>query len=500
MGDNQQAQKERKPKKSSRFFNAVSRWKKPILIFLGFLLGFHVWLHYSNPYAQHSFFKNPYSTNIKDGLVEYKKEHNHHFHSSEPANLAGYYKSGYLIAENSLFGANPIKSSDENKIIAGIHAQRFDPSKPYLISGDQFSVLYPRNLGIFYNQILDPNTALSQDDWQNRQQIYLQSVLYAVDGLSSSPDPRTTIVPISPKSSVLTQVHPGGIGSDSVFGVLYAIDKLNTPNQSEKYQIQTEQSAQKLLGEKKQELKFITERYVSTVQDPQTKLVKKDLHLSGARDGVIRKSSFYDNVVLWKTLQLAKKYNLYGIQDEDIDQLKNQIKNTYWNEQEGFYNNDAEDKSFSSDWLVGYHAGFFNLDDEDDLYRTKRTISYVRANNLAEPLPIKYQKDSEVSAPFFVDKFVPNYGSTAIWSYWGSEYITLLANAYRVTGDKSYLDEASRHLDTYEQKIIQYGGFPETFNEKGEILQSGIYKSILITGWVVQYEHARQLVDNLKNL
>lgn len=32
---------------------------------------------------------------------------------------------------------------------------------PYLISGDQFSVLYPRNLDVFYGRLLDPNTARS---------------------------------------------------------------------------------------------------------------------------------------------------------------------------------------------------------------------------------------------------------------------------------------------------------------------------------------------------
>ena len=418
--------------------------------------------------------------------------------SNPLADLLGYYKQGFLIVENTLFGGQRINAKSSGAIIDEIHAIRFDPSKPYLISGDQFSVLYPRNLGVFYNQLLDPSTAHSKKDWENRQRIYLQSALFAIDGLADSDVPKTTLVPIGPHTVISTQVHPGDVGSDSVYGVLYALDAMHTNRTSGEYSVQTISAIDRLLVEKRAKLQHIVNSYIKTVQDPKTGFIRSDIKLASARDGVTRKSSFYDNVILWKTLELANKLGIYKSPQTQLDSLKTAIKTRYWNEANGYYNNDLREAEFSSDWLIGYVAGFFDLTNSEDSSRTIRTINYINAHRIASPLPIKYQSGTSEEMPFIIETFVPIYGSEAIWSYWGAQYITLLLNVSETSHDQSYKTQAREFIEKYNRVIVRDGGFAETFSPDGLFFQHGVYKSIRITGWVVQFEHATELSKRIK--
>jgi len=468
-------------------------------VFLLVFVGFHVWLHFSSPYATTSFVDQPYTTAVENGEITYTQRYKTWVLSNPVADLLGYYKQGFLIVENTLFGGKRINATDENAVIDEIHHIRFDPSKPYLISGDQFSVLYPRNLGVFYNQLLDPNTAHSQLDWENRQRIYLQSALFAIDGLADSDIPKTTLIPIGPRTIVTTQVHPGDIGSDSVYGLLYSLDAMRSErvSKSGEYRVQTSKSVERILSERRSHLQHIVTGYVNAVRDPKTGMVSETAQLASARDGVTRKSSFYDNVVYWKTLDLARKLGVYDTHQKQLDELKIRIKRQYWNENQGYYMNDRYDDSFSSDWLIGYVTGFFNLSDATDLNRSERTITYIHKHRIAEPLPIKYQEGEAVDMPFIISTFVPMYGSEAIWSYWGAQYITLLADLGQATGKDQYRNHALTYVSRYDKAIVRDGGFAETYSPDGLFLRHGLYKSIRITGWVVQYEHAKAQLKTL---
>ena len=458
------------------------------------LIAIHSWLHFANPYAQYTFFELPYRTHVdKDGRIQYESVYKPVVLADPLSDFLGYYRSGFLIAQNTLIGGKPIDKPTANEIIREIHHKRFDPTKPYLISGDQFSVLYPRNLGVFYNQLLDPNTAHSQEEWENRQRIYLQSVLFAIDGLSVGNTPKTTLVPIAPRTFVTTRVHPGDYGSDAVYGTLYALDKLATESSSRDgtYHLQTQDAAKRILAERMPQLQHMVRTYRDTVFDTNSGFIKTGIHLSSARDGASRKSSFYDNVILWKTLGLASKLGIVSVDEHALSTYRERIKATYWHDSKGYYQNDMYDESFSSDWLIGYVTGFFDLANTEDAARTKRTIDYITSNRLADPLPIKYQIGRPKDMPVAIRIFVPSYGGDAIWSYWGAEYITLLANYAQLYDTQEYRDLAARYIEDYEKAIVRDGGFAETFNTDGQFLQAGIYKSIRITGWVVQFEHAR---------
>lgn len=469
------------------------------------LIIFHFWLHITNPYAGWSIVQQPYTTSVDNGRVSLHKQFNLHVYSSPPAELLGYYKSGFLIVQNTFFGSRPSRATSVDDIIRDIHQLRFDPSKPYLISGDQFSVLYPRNLGVFYNDILNPRTALSQRDWENRQRIYLQSALYALDAFSAEKRLTTTIVPIAPHWAVLTEVHPGSVPSDSLYGILYALDALQDTQKysTDTYKLQTADTARSVTRQRRADLQLLLKRYLAQVQDPSTGLVRSGAHLASARDGVVRDRSFYDNIVLWKTLQLADKLGIQKAPTGQLEKMHDTILDLYWDDREGHFKDDRSARTananYSSDWLLALPTGFLSADNPADRPYLQRSIDFIRAQHIADPFPIKYQVVADVpQAPWAVRTFVPNYGSDAIWSYWGAQYMTLLGQLAHDVPDAEYQQELQRDIDIYSDKIRTYHGFPETFTPDGRFLETPVYKSIRQTGWVVQFESARQQAADLK--
>src|SRR5690606_6890427 len=93
---------------------------------------------------------------------------------------------------------------------------------------------------------------------------------------------------------------------------------------------------------------------------------------------------------------------------------------------------------------------------------------------------------------------LPEYGGSAIWSFWGIEYIKLLTLLHRHTGNGDYLADAGRYLDHYAANIVRYRGFPETYDTAGNMLLSPFYKSIRQTGWIVNYQQARAMIERIK--
>ena len=484
----------------------LQRHKKAVssLVCIVFIItAAHMWLHLTNPHGGNSIITQPYTTKVEpDGTISATKHFNLAVSDSPIAQALGYYKGGFLIVQNTYVGSKPAPSAAANDIIADIHKLRFDPSMPYLISGDQFSVFYPRNLGVFYNSLLDPHTAHSQQDWENRQRIYLQSVLYAIDAFSNANNLTTTIAPIAPQAAFLTQVHPGSQPSDTLYGMLYALWALQDETRygSSPYKLQTAHTARSITAQRKADLARLLSIYLYQVQNQETGLIRANADLASARDGVVRDRSFYDTIILWKTLSLAKQL---GIDTPPVDLVAlraNAIK-TYWDDTEGHFKDDMSQKpagtNYASDWLIALPTGFLNPADPTDQAYLQRSVAFIRQKGIAAPFPIKYQVDPNNDAPWAVRMFVPNYGGDAIWSYWGAQYITLLATLGQLTNDPLYKQEAGQGIQAYQQKIEQYRGYPETFDAKGDFLQNAVYKSIRQTGWVVQFEQAKKHYEAL---
>ena len=415
-------------------------------------------------------------------------------------------KSAWHIVGSRFGRRNRTRSSIVTEIIKEIHEKRFDQKNMYLISGDHFSVLYPRSLGIFYHSILDPRTALSIDDWLNRQRIYLKTLAYALNVYKQSDSLSTTIVPATPNSVILLNIYAAP--SDTLYSLLYAFDQLrgskslqeiypfskNTP-----YKLATKETTNELLAEYQNALIRHYNTYKQTVFDKEAGFVRKDILLSGTKDIVKKYGGFYDNIMFWKTTQLAQSLGLIEKDDAFLAVYKKRIMAEFWRE-EGLFLEDMSEESqqgnwYSSDWLIAFQTGFLSVNDPKDRRYLMKAVDYIIANEIDQPFPIRYHNDFRKKRLHFpVNIGAPYYGSLVIWSHWGMEYIKLLTAISQYSNSKDYLSQARKHLETYEYNISRYRGYPEVYNRFGDFYTSFFYRSVRTTGWIISYEQAYEML------
>jgi len=418
--------------------------------------------------------------------------------------LFAIYQSGLYILTTRYFHSPASKGGTVDHVIADIHALRYDPNKLLLISGDHFNGLFVRNLGVFYYPMLDRMIPSDEEDWQRRQAVYLQSVAYALGVFAKSPTLTTTIVSMGPYSATCVNFY--AYPSDALYGILYALAALNGKESATPYQyaaatlqLDTKPATKRLLSEYMDTLQLLYRGYKDKVLDSETGLISRGVHLSGAKDITRRRSAFYDNVIFWKTTQLAMTLGIIPKDKKYLARLKKTIIETFWLEDKGYFLEDLSDEGmqysyYSSDWLIVLSTGFLNPLDPDESEYYKRSIDYIQQQKIDQPFAIKYQQDTRAHRQFLAVRLaVASYGGDAIWSFWGMEYIKALLLLYKQTGEAKYKKAARYHLNKYEAKMIENGGFPEVYDAKGDLLQTPFYRSIRQTGWVIGFEQAGQM-------
>lgn len=459
----------------------------------------------TNPFSKLSIIYRPFQTSrAKNELKLYYNSDKIKVSNSIFWKAIAYAQCGLYIVGTRYFGQPSSKARTVDGIIKDIHELRYDPDKLLLISGDHFNGLFVRNLGVFYYPMLDASIYSDADDWQNRQTVYLQTVGYALGVFAKSPTPTTTIVSTGRYRATCINLY--AYPSDTVFGIFYALASLSGIEKARPYdyarnelKLETISAAKELRRRYLTTMKSLYKAYSEHVFDKNTMLYKKDTHVSGAKDITRRSCAFFDNVVYWKTTQLAMELGVIKRDKKYLDEIKSTILSTFWNDEGGYFYEDLSEEGlrqgyYSSDWLIVLHTGFIDpFDDEESDYFVS-SYKYIRDRKIARPFAIKYQHETRASRQFLpVRLAVASYGGDAIWSFWGMEYIKMMVMLYKKTGEKHYAVEAKFQLDAYADNMLRDGGYPETYDAKGNLLKTAIYKSVLETGWVIGYEQARAM-------
>lgn len=473
-------------------------------------LSLAIFSYVTNPFVRFSLIIDPYKRYSYDGQqLKLEQDSNLLVRDDAFFRRIAFFKSGWHIVGNRFTGGRKASVVNTQEIIEAIHADRFDPNEPYLISGDHFSVLYPRSLGIFYHTILDRRTALNDEDWQRRQLLYLKTTAYALQAYKDSDRLSTTIVPVGPRSVALLNFYAPP--SDTMYSLLYALKVMTDERYISRLypfevpeltvSLKTQRQAQQLLVDHQASLEGHFQVYWEMVYDPDLGLVRTDLLLSGTKDMAKRQSAFYDNVIAWKTHQLAQELRIIDPNPTFLQEYKQRILDTYWLEEQGYFLEDLSEKGiqndyYSSDWLIVLMTGFLDPRQSSELQYYQRSLDYISTVGLDRPFGLAYHADprpDQLHLPVRV--FAPAYGSTAIWSHWGMEYIKALAMVSEATGDQRYADRAQEQLDAYTFNINRYGGFPEVYDRNGDFFRQTFYKSVRQTGWIVNFEQARKMVE-----
>ena len=463
----------------------------------------------TNPFARYSIIRLPYRAKLQEKTLETVNNNQKLVvRQNFLWRMFAYYQCGIYIFTTRYLSSPRSSGASIDEIIADIHKLRYDPNKLLLISGDHFNGLFVRNLGVFYYPMLDRSIPGTTDDWHDRETVYLQTVAFALGVFAKQPTLTTTIVSMGPYAATCINFY--AYPSDSLFGILYALAALRGDEtaQPERYAravhaLDTKLATKTLLTTYDSTLKALYTSYRAHVYDETTGLIKKTVHLSGAKDITRRYSAFYDNVVFWKTTQLAMTLGLIPQDPAFLKQLKQMIISTFWLEEEGYFLEDLSaegirNKLYSSDWLIVLSTGFLDITDPAERHYYERSIAYIQDNKIDQPFAIKYQHDTRAHRQFFVVRLaVASYGGDAIWGFWGMEYIKALILLTRHTGDQAYAEAVAYHLDAYETAMLHNGGFPETYDKDGALLKTPLYQSIRQTGWVIGFKQAREMYRSL---
>lgn len=467
---------------------------------------------FSNPFKPFTFVRTIFSTGLLRNNLELYQNYDMIVSTSKFWRLFGWIKSGAHIFKNAQLPVKPVPGETVEEIIENLHKIRFNPTYPFMISGDHFSVFYPRNLGIFYYPMIDPRVALNEDDWLRREQKYLQSAAYALEAFSQAGNVYTTIVPAGRRR--VTCINIFAYPSDTLYGMLHALYVMQHPEYFEeiypfstgkKYTLHTIKAAKKLVSDYKDDIAELYNRYKSTVYDESTGLVKKELRVSSSLDTKIRQSAFYDNVMLWKTSEFVQLLGVVPKNERWMKEYKQRILEMFWQEEEGIFLDDLstssiEKKRYSSDWLIGLMTGFIHPSRPAELSYFERSVSYIRKHKIDKPFPLKIiGSDKKSQDHGIVSTFVPNYQDNTIWSNWGVQYIKLMGLLYSYTGKKSYQEDGEHAVQAYRKNILKWKGYPELYDSNGNMLIGRFYRSLLRLGWVVDFEHAQALFTYWSN-
>ncbi|HEV2412407.1 MAG TPA: hypothetical protein VGS28_01220 [Candidatus Saccharimonadales bacterium] len=456
------------------------KWLWAIATVLILIVSSAIYCISANPYSSDTFVQAPFTTHFSNGKVVLTTRYTPHFYSGWLASAVGYYEQAVTVVWDRL-SSPKMPAGSEQSIVDNIYKLRFNPNKPYIISGDQFGGLYIRNMSIFYQDLLDPQTAINTTDLHNRERIAVQSLAYALSSMQQLHHPVTTLLPITPRRALAFNFW--NYPSDSMFSIFALLTKLESIPA-------TRQVAFQLQHQYGSGIEASLQNYLLTVRNPQTGLVRSNIHLSGARDAAFRESSFYDNVILWKTEQLGTNLGFYHATPAGLASLRQTIINRYWDNSQGHFIDDltpGHQHSYSSDWLITLPLGFLDPANQTDRAKLIAISKYIDDKHLAEPLPIRYTAD-HVTEDFFVRFFAGSYGTTAIWSYWGDLYITLETNLYQQTHQPLYAHHVETALSSWSSVIIRDRGYPETLDGKGKMYETLVYESIRRNGWVVDFE------------
>ncbi len=415
--------------------------------------------------------------------------------------LYTYLRAGLRIGSTA-FNEEIKLSGNEEKIIRQIHYIRYNENNPYVITGGHFYQIFVRNLGVFFNALLDPRIASSDQDWHLRQSIALRTIAHDLEVFHLAKKEFTTITPVT--KGIYTGLNLYARPSDSLHAIVYTLNALTDetfiqnifPSKTKAmHPLQTKAAATNLIKKYKLSLKALLETYKKDLLDPATGLIKKELLLSSARDGIKRKSSFYDNVILWATLKHAATLQLFTISEEKLKDWKERIIEAFWNKEDGYFYDDlAKENLFSADSFIVISTQFLSMSKKRDRDLLLQMISYVKKNKLDQPFPLHYSTIDQSNKLYNpVRIFAPSYMGTSIWSHWGMEYIKALF--YLSKYNKELIKDANKHVKAYKNNIEKYGGYPEVYDKDGNILSTRLYRSVLHNGWVINYEQVKMLIN-----
>jgi hypothetical protein len=431
------------------------------------------------------------------------------------AKAQAYALSAKKIADKS-FSRNDtkIQANSANEIITEIVKRRTENN--YLYTGGHYTDFYIRNLGTFANKLVERQSASSNIEWLSRLELLTRSTEVALSVFSSYGEITTTIVQLENGKYVPINIYVKPSDSlPSLLRIIYQLKNIDQNssnlNLSPTEQMQLNKIVSKtntMLETYKPFLESQSNIYIESFSDSNNGLIKSDITLSGIKDSWIRRSSLYDNVMLWSVYNYSAKLNIQEDWDQKAILVKNKIIKERWSHDSGIFFDEIPEKScnpyktkkclpyFSADNLITFEMGMLDPYNPQDKLYLSSIIDYISQNSLDKPFPLKA---TEIRLPqkehLPVKLLAPNYTGTTIWSYWGMVYIDLVDTLSNIDNDQTKKELAKKHLQSYTDNIIRYQGFPELYTPQGKKYELPFYRSVNDMVWGIYYLYLENKIN-----
>lgn len=202
-------------------------------------------------------------------------------------------------------------------------------------------------------------------------------------------------------------------------------------------------------------------------------LVRKNRHFSSMKDYSKRKSSCYDNVMVFVVNESLKKIKILGNPLRGFDFKKIIIEN-FWNGQ--YFLDDLSGKSHVAGDanIFPFWAGVFDSKD-----MIKSALMKIQEENLDKPLPLKYTGDKVRTKMSMQELFVKNYEQNTIWAHMGPIFIDIFSRI-----DKN---RARQYLKEYKNIIERHENFMEAFDNSLSPFKTLFYHADESMLWAANY-------------
>ncbi len=202
------------------------------------------------------------------------------------------------------------------------------------------------------------------------------------------------------------------------------------------------------------------QEFFGRVINPNTGLVKPEIHFSSMKDFAIRKSSCYDNCMVGMLAKDAKELGLrHPFERYNYPDL---IQRHFWNGH-FFYDDLSKCRYVAGDANVFP----FILGLVKDETMLQSAMKEIHAAGLDEPFPLKYTNSRKNIHFIPSEMFLRDYESTSVWMHLGPLYVKLLQQV-----DESRAEEYKRR---YADLTELHHNFLEVFMADGQPFKTLFY-------------------------
>ncbi len=212
--------------------------------------------------------------------------------------------------------------------------------------------------------------------------------------------------------------------------------------------------------------------YVEQFINPQTGLVKPNLHTSSIKDFAKRQSSCYDNCMMGMLSHDLARLKLDNpLQKYNYPAL---IKQHFWNGTYFFDDLSRQNYVAGDAQLFPFLTGMCK-----DKEMLESCIRSVQLAGLDNPLPLKYTATRKNIHFIFLEPLMYNYEGTSIWLHMGPLWIKLVQQV-----DAQL---ASQYQEKYRDLIERLGNYPEVLTPAGKLFTTPIYVTDRGLLWAANY-------------